>query len=86
MQTSHVKLLQACNNSLMEGMESALGRKVQEKCRRVTGDIKAWICAIACLGPTQGAFRWTMQAIADVLELYQRLYGHPVSMGGEDSP
>lgn len=53
---------------VMEGMEAALGRKVQENRRRkVTGDVEARICAIACSQPPQGASRWTMQAIADEL-------------------
>ena len=47
---------------------AALGRKVQENRRRkVTGDVEARICAIACSEPPEGASRWTMQAIADEL-------------------
>ena len=53
---------------VMEGMEAALGRKVQENRRRkVTGDVEARICAIACSEPPKGTSRWTMQAIADEL-------------------
>ena len=53
---------------VMGGMEAALGRKVQESRRRkVTGDVEARICAIACSEPPEGASRWTMQAIADEL-------------------
>lgn len=53
---------------VMGGMEAALGRKVQENRRRkVTGDVEARICAIACSEPPEGASRWTMQAIADEL-------------------
>lgn len=53
---------------VMEGMEAALGRKVQENRRRkVTGEVEARICAIACSEPPEGASRWTMQAIADEL-------------------
>lgn len=52
----------------MEGLEAALGRKAQENRRRkVTGDVEARICAIACSEPPEGASRWTMQAIADEL-------------------
>ena len=52
----------------MEGMEVSLGRKVQKKRhRKVTGDVEARICAIACSEPPEGASRWTMQAIADEL-------------------
>ena len=53
---------------VMEGMEAALGRKVQEnRHRKVTGDVEARICTIACSKPPEGASRWTMQAIADEL-------------------
>ena len=52
----------------MEGIEAALGRKEQKnRHRKVTGDVEARICAIACSEPPQGASRWTMQAIADEL-------------------
>lgn len=51
-----------------EGFEAALGRKKQENRRRkVTGDVEARICAIACSEAPEGASRWTMQAIADEL-------------------
>lgn len=51
-----------------QGLEAALGRKKQENRRRkVTGDVEARICAIACSEPPDGASRWTMQAIADEL-------------------
>ena len=52
---------------VMEGMEVAPGRKVQENRRKVTSDVEARICAIACSEPPEGASRWTMQAIADEL-------------------
>lgn len=53
---------------VMEGMEAALGRKVQKnRHRKVTGDVEARICAIACSEPPEGVSRWTMQAIADEL-------------------
>ena len=49
-------------------MEAVLGRKEQKnRHRKVTGDVEARICAIACSEPPQGASRWTMQAIADEL-------------------
>ena len=51
-----------------DGMEAALGRKKQlNRRRKVTGDVEARICAIACSAPPEGASRWTMQAIADEL-------------------
>ena len=53
---------------VMEGMEAALARKEQKnRHRKVTGDVEARICAIACSEPPEGASRWTMQAIADEL-------------------
>ena len=52
----------------MEGMEAALGRKAQKnRYRKVTGDVEAKICTIACSDPSEGVSRWTMQAIADEL-------------------
>ena len=49
-------------------LEAALNRKKQENRRRkVTGDVEARICTIACSAPPEGASRWTMQAIADEL-------------------
>lgn len=45
---------------VMEGMEAALGRKIQENLhRKVTGDVEARICAIACSEPPGGTSRWT---------------------------
>ena len=53
---------------VMEGMETALGRKEQKnRYRKMTGDVEARICTIACSEPPQGVSRWTMQAIADEL-------------------
>jgi hypothetical protein len=53
---------------VLEGMEAALGRKKQENYhRKVTGEIEARICAIACSKPPEGRSRWTMQMIADEL-------------------
>ena len=52
----------------MEGMEAALGRKVQvNRARKVTGEVEAQICRIACSSPPEGKDRWTMQMIADEL-------------------
>jgi hypothetical protein len=51
-----------------EGISAALGRKKQENYhRKVTGDIEARICAIACSDAPKGCTRWTMQMIADEL-------------------
>ena len=49
-------------------MESALEEKRQKTEQpKVTGDVEARICAIACSTPPEGASRWTMQAIAEEL-------------------
>jgi transposase len=51
-----------------DGLESALGRKKQENYhRKVTGDIEARICALACSQAPDGRSRWTLQLIADEL-------------------
>ena len=53
---------------VMEGMEAAPGRKEQKnRHRKVTGDVEARICTIACSNPPEGVSRWTMQAIANEL-------------------
>jgi len=53
---------------VLEGMEAALGRKKQETYhRKVTGEIEAKICMIACSEPPKGRSRWTLQMIADEL-------------------
>lgn len=51
-----------------EGLEAALGRKKHANySRKVTGDIEAKICMIACSDPPDGRSRWTLQMIADEL-------------------
>ncbi len=53
---------------VMDGMEAALGRKRQEnRHRKVTSEVEAQICLIACSEPPEGCARWTMQMIADEL-------------------
>ena len=53
---------------VMEGMEAALGRKEQKnRYRKVTGEVEAQMCVIACSEPPEGMSKWTMQAIADEL-------------------
>ena len=53
---------------VLEGMEAALGRKKQENYhRKITGEIEARICVIACSKPPEGRSRWTVQMIADEL-------------------
>ena len=65
---SHSTIAGVAKRFVMDGMEAALGRKKQKnRHRKVTGDVEARICAIACSEPPKGASRWTMQAIADEL-------------------
>jgi hypothetical protein len=47
--------------------EKCLTKNKENRRLKVTGDVEARICAIACSEPPQGASRWTMQAIADEL-------------------
>lgn len=55
-------------NFVFEGLEFTLGRKTQEnRHRKVTGEVEARLCAIACSEPPAGTSRWTMQMIADEL-------------------
>ena len=42
-------------------------KKQENRRRKVTGEVEARICTIACSAPPEGASRWTMQAIADEL-------------------
>ena len=65
---AHSTIAGVAKRFVMEGMESALNRKEQvNRYRKVTGDVEARICAIACSEPPEGTNRWTMQAIADEL-------------------
>jgi hypothetical protein len=53
---------------VFEGLEAALGRKTHNNYRRkVTGEVEAKICMIACSSPPNGRSSWTMQMIADEL-------------------
>lgn len=65
---THTTIASIAKRFVFEGLEAALGRKKQEnRHRKVTGEIEARICAIACSEPPEGRSRWTMQAIADEL-------------------
>lgn len=65
---SHSTIAGVAKRFVMDGLEAALGRKVQEnRYRKVTGDVETKICAIACSQPPEGTSRWTMQVIADEL-------------------
>jgi len=65
---THTTIASVAKRFVFEGVESALGRKKQENYhRKVTGEIEARICTIACSDPPEGRSRWTMQMIADEL-------------------
>lgn len=51
---------------VLEGLESALGRKEQvNRYRKVDGEVEARMLAIACSKAPEGRERWTLQLIAD---------------------
>jgi transposase len=65
---THTTIAAVAKRFVSEGMEAALGRKNHTNHRRkVTGEVEARICAIACSDPPEGRSRWTMQLIADEL-------------------
>ena len=65
---AHSTIAGVAKRFVMEGMQAALGRKEQKnRFRKVTGEVEAQICVIACSEPPEGMSRWTMQAIADEL-------------------
>jgi hypothetical protein len=64
----HATIAGVAKRFVFEGVEAALGRKKQVNYhRKVTGEVEARICTIACSTPPEGRSRWTMQAIADEL-------------------
>jgi hypothetical protein len=66
--STHSTIAGVAKRFVFDGMESAPGRKKQENYhRKVTGEVEAHICAIACSEPPEGRSRWTMQMIADEL-------------------
>lgn len=49
-----------------EGLESALNRKKQlNRHHKITGEVEAYMIAIACSDAPEGRDRWTLQMIAD---------------------
>jgi hypothetical protein len=65
---THTTIAEVAKRFVFEGVEAALGRKKQENYhRKVTGEVEARLCAIACSTPPEGRSRWTMQLIADEL-------------------
>ena len=64
----HSTIADLAKRFVFEGIESALSRKDHTNHRRkVTGEVEAALCAIACSEPPAGKSRWTMQMIADKL-------------------
>ena len=66
--SSHATIAGIAKRFVYEGLEAALGRKTHNNYRRkITGEVEARICLIACSEPPEGSSRWTMQMIADEL-------------------
>jgi hypothetical protein len=64
----HSTIAGVARRFVCEGLEGALSRKDHNNHhRKVTGDVEARICMIACSDPPKGRSRWTMQMIADEL-------------------
>jgi transposase len=66
--SSHNAIAEVAKRFVFEGMKSALERKKQEnRHRKVTGEIEAQMCTIACSQPPEGRSCWTMKMIANEL-------------------
>ena len=66
--STHTTIAEIAKRFVFEGLEVALGRRKHNNYRRkVTGEVEANICLIACSKPPEGCSRWTMQLIADEL-------------------
>ena len=66
--SSHATIAGVAKRFVHDGVEAALGRKTHNNYRRkITGEVEARICLIACSDPPNGSSRWTMQMIADEL-------------------
>ena len=66
--STHSTIATIAKRFVFDGLEAALGRKKRENYpRKVTGEVEARICAIACSKAPEGRSRWTMQLIADEL-------------------
>jgi len=64
----HTTIAGIAKRFVFEGLDAALGRKKHDNYhRKITGDVEARICTIACSEPPEGRSRWTMQMIADEL-------------------
>ena len=66
--STHTTIAGIAKRFVFDGLESAIGRKKHDNYRRkITGEVEAKICVIACSDPPDGRSRWTMQMIADEL-------------------
>jgi len=66
--SAHATIAGIAKRYVFEGLAAALGRKKHDNYhRKVTGEVEAKICLIACSSPPEGRSRWTMQLIADEL-------------------
>ena len=64
----HSTIAALAKRFVYEGLEAALSiRGHNNHHRKVTGDVEARICVIACSDPPEGKSSWTMQMIADEL-------------------
>ena len=55
---SHSTIAGAAKRFVMEGLDAALGRKEQKnQHRKVTGEVGAQICLIACSDPPEGVIK-----------------------------
>ena len=64
----HTTIAGIAKRFVFEGLDAALGRKKHDNYhRKITGEVEARICVIACSDPPEGRSRWTMQMIADEL-------------------
>jgi hypothetical protein len=65
---THATIAGIAKRFVYEGVEAALGRRKHDNYhRKMTGEVEAKLCAIACSDPPDGYSRWTMQMIADEL-------------------
>jgi hypothetical protein len=64
----HSSISNIAKRFVLEGLETALGRKEQvNRRRKVDGEVEAHIVAITCSEAPEGRERWTLQLIADEL-------------------
>ena len=64
----HSTIASLAKRFVYEGLEAALSMRGHNNHRRkVTGEVEAKICVIACSDPPEGKSAWTMQMIANEL-------------------